>query len=169
MSKDLELCETMSMASTIDGCPTPTHTTATEAGFDNSGPAESVPWPDAVFIIRHRATGKIITLIDGELQLCEGFSARGGSHWHCAEKDRWLGFRNCVSGTYIGHDERRNFIAKVVQHRAHEYFTPRAHPDGGYELLMRHGHELWSMAVGDDGKSLVETKGEGALWDFLKT
>jgi hypothetical protein len=33
---------------------------------------------------------------------------------------------------------------------------------------MRHNNELWSMDIGPDGQ-LVETKGEGALWDFLKT
>ncbi|KAJ3457554.1 hypothetical protein MRS44_014695 [Fusarium solani] len=169
MSKESDdLIDTMSMASTVDGCPTPTHTSATETGIDNPLPVESVPSPDAVFIIRHRDTGKVITLIDGELSLCEGFSARGGFHWHCVEKDRWLGFRNCVSGTYIGHNERKHFIARVSHHRPHEFFTLRPHPQGGYELLMRHNNELWSMDIGPDGQ-LVETKGEGALWDFLKT
>ncbi|KAM0417127.1 hypothetical protein ACHAPT_012834 [Fusarium lateritium] len=170
MSKEIDdLLDSMSMASTVDGCLTPTHTSVTETGIDNPTPIESVPSPNAVFIIRHRDTGKVITLVDGELRLCEGLSARGGFHWHCVEKDRWLGFRNCVSGTYIGHNERKKFIARVPHHKAHEYFTPRPHPQGGYELLMRHNHELWSMAVGEDGNSLVETKGEGALWDFLKT
>ncbi|KAM5356444.1 hypothetical protein ACJ41O_003090 [Fusarium nematophilum] len=173
MGKDIEVSDTMSMASTIDGSGflTPTHTadTATEVGFDGGpSPTEAVPGPDAVFVIRHRETGRVITLVDGDLRLCEGFSARGGFHWHCVEKDRWLGFRNCVSGTYIGHNERKGFIARVTHHRQHEYFCVRAHPRGGYELLMRHGNELWSMAVGGDGAALAETKGEGALWDFLR-
>ncbi|CAI4212020.1 unnamed protein product [Parascedosporium putredinis] len=68
----------------------------------------------------------------------------------------WFGFRNCVSGTYLGHNERKRFIAAVRHHRPHEYFTPLHHPSGGYELLMRHNNEQRSMAVGQDDSSLVE-------------
>ncbi|KAM0207089.1 hypothetical protein ACHAPA_004968 [Fusarium lateritium] len=156
----------MSMASTIDGASTPTHTTITEIPTDCT---ESVPYPGAVFIIRHRDSGKVITIINGELRLYKGFNPRGGFHWECIERDKWLGFRNCISGKYIGHDGRQKFIAKVDRHQTHEYFALRPSPKGGYELLMRHGNELWGMAIGEDGSELVETKGDGALWDFLKT
>ncbi|CCT72294.1 uncharacterized protein FFB20_14474 [Fusarium fujikuroi] len=166
MSKEMDLIDTMSMASTVDGQGTPTHTTTTETCRDYT---ESVPYPGAIFIIRHRDSGKVITIVNGDLRLCEGFNPRGGFHWECIERDRWLGFRNCVSGTIIGHNERKKFIARVDKHQSHEYFTLRPSPQGGYELLMRHGQELWSMAVGDDGSELVEVRGEGALWDFLKT
>ncbi|KAF5251345.1 hypothetical protein FANTH_3537 [Fusarium anthophilum] len=162
----MDLIDTMSMASTVDDQGTPTHTTTTEHCRDYT---ESVPYPGAIFIIRHRDSGKVITIVNGDLRLCEGFNPRGGFHWECIERDRWLGFRNYVSGTIIGHNERKKFIARVDKHQAHEYFTLRPSPQGGYELLMRHGQELWSMAVGDDGSELVEVRGEGALWDFLKT
>ncbi|KAF5631643.1 dynamin family [Fusarium tjaetaba] len=165
MSKEMDLIDTMSMASTVDGQGTPTHTTTTEHCRDYT---ESVPYPGATFIIRHRDSGKVITIVNGDLRLCEGFNPRGGFHWECIERDRWLGFRNCVSGTIIGHNDRKKFIARVDHHQSHEYFTLQPSPQGGYELLMRHGQELWSMAVGDDGSELVEVKGEGALWDFLK-
>jgi hypothetical protein len=166
MSKDIDLIDTMSMASTMDGARTPTHTTITETPTDFT---ESVAYPGAVFIIRHRDSGKVITVVNGELRLCEGFNPRGGFHWECIEKDKWLGFRNCVSGTLIGHNNRKKFIAKVHLHQSYEYFALGPSPKGGYELLMRHGDELWSMAVGEDGSELIETKGDGALWDFLKT
>ncbi|KAJ4263122.1 hypothetical protein NW762_006743 [Fusarium torreyae] len=166
MSKDLELIDTISMASTIEGPSTPTHTTITEAPTDYP---ESVPYPGAVFIIRHHDTGKVITLVNGELRLSEGLSPTGGYHWQCIEKDRWLGFRNCVSGTIIGHNDKKKFIAKAEKHLSFEFFTLRPHPQGGYELLVRHGYELWSMTVGINGNELVETKDEGDLWHFLKT
>lgn len=171
MSKDLEFCDTMSTASMADGdgCNTPTHTTITEGGYDTLV-TEAVPGPDEIFIIRNRENGMAITLVDGQLQLCEGLTAPGGSHWRCVEREGWLGFRNCVSGTYIGHDDRKNFVARVSHHMTHEYFCVRPHPKkGGYELLMRHGNELWRMNVGSDGKSLVETKHDGVTWDFFKT
>ncbi|KAF4960984.1 hypothetical protein FGADI_634 [Fusarium gaditjirri] len=166
MSKEVDFVDTMSTASTVDGPGTPTHSTTTEICTVGT---ESVPYPGAVFIIRHRASGKVITIVNGDLQLCQGFNPRGGFHWACIEQDRWLGFRNCVSGTIIGHNGGKKFIARVDKHQQHEYFTLRPSPQGGYELLTRHGQELWSMAVGDDGSELVEVRGEGALWDFLKT
>lgn len=166
MSKYIDLHDTMSMASTVDGANTPTDTIITGTSSDYT---ESVPYPGAVFVIRHRDSGKVITIINGELRLCEGLNSRGGFHWECIEKDKWLGFRNCVSGTLIGHNNRKKFIAKVDSHQSYEYFALGPSPKGGYELLMRHGYELWSMAIGEDGSELVETKGDGALWDFLKT
>lgn len=130
----------------------------------------AVPGPDDVFIIRNRETCKTITLLDGKLQLCEELTLQGGFHWLCVEKDGWLGFRNCVSGTYMGHDgdNKKRFVARVTHHRDHEYFCVRPNAKrGGYELLMRHGQKLWKMAVADDGKTLIEvTQGEGATWDF---
>ncbi|KAI6776229.1 hypothetical protein HG530_000174 [Fusarium avenaceum] len=156
----------MSTASTMDGASTPTHTTTTGISMDYT---ESVAYPGAVFIIRHHDTGKVITAVNGELRLCEGFNPRGGFHWECIERDKWLGFRNCVSGKFIGHNKKKKFIVGAHTHQAHEYFALGPNPKGGYELLMRHDYELWSMAVGEDGCELVETKGDGALWDFLKT
>jgi hypothetical protein len=129
---------------------------------------ESVHYPEMVFIIRLHDTNKAITLVDDELRLCEGFSARAGFHWQCVEKDIWPGLLNSVSGTMIGHNSRKKFITKAEKHLEFELFTPRPHPQGGYELLARHGQELWSMTVAEDGTELIETKGEGSLWDFLK-
>ncbi|KAH6953164.1 hypothetical protein DER45DRAFT_575174 [Fusarium avenaceum] len=165
MNKYIDLSDTMSTASTVDGASTPTHTTTTETPTDHT---ESVPYPGAVFIIRHRDSGKVITIVNGELRINEGFGPRGGYHWECVERDKWLGFRNCVSGMLIGHDGKGKYIARVDKHQSHEYFALGPSPKGGYELLMRHGHELWSMAVGEDGSELIETKGNGDLWDFLK-
>ncbi|KAI1073000.1 hypothetical protein LB507_009149 [Fusarium sp. FIESC RH6] len=166
MAKEFELIDNvLSIASTMDGAATPTHLTLTETLSDH---IESVPYPGADFIIRLRDTNKYITLVGGNLELTEGLNPKGGYHWECIEKDRWLGFRNCVSGTIIGHNDRKKFHAQASKHQSYEFFTLRPSPQGGYELLTKHNYELWSMAVGEDGKTLVETKEQGALWDFLK-
>lgn len=153
--------------STVDGPPTPTDTIA-EPELPPRPTQTSVPAPNVTFTIRHRDTGKVIALVDGDLRLADPADLRGGYHWHCVRTAGWFGFRNCVSGTYLGHNERKRFIAAVRHHRPHEYFTPLHHPSGGYELLMRHNNEQRSMAVGQDDSSLVEVSGEGALFDFLE-
>jgi hypothetical protein len=163
---DSILIDSMSTSSTMDGTTTPTHTVMTEILTDYT---ESVPYPGAQFIIRQRDTDKVITLVGGALKLADGLNPKGGYHWECIEKDRWLGFRNCVSGTIIGHNNGKKFVARAEKHQSYEYISLRPSPQGGYELLTKHGHdELWSMNVADDGEQLVETKGQGALWDFLK-
>ncbi|RGP74452.1 hypothetical protein FLONG3_6011 [Fusarium longipes] len=149
----------------MDGTATPTHTVTSEKLIDYT---ESVPYPGADFIIRLHDSNKVITLVGGTLQLVEGLEPKGGFHWECIEKDRWLGFRNCVSGTIIGHNDRKKFVARANKHQSYEWLAVRPSPQGGYELLTKHNDELWSMTPGEDGIELVETKGQGALWDFLK-
>jgi hypothetical protein len=162
---DSILIDSMSTSSTMDGTATPTHTSMTETLTDCT---ESVPYPGAHFIIRQHDSNKVITLVGGELQLVEGINPKGGYHWECIEKDRWLGFRNCVSGTIIGHNNSKKFVARADKHQSYEFFTLRPSPQGGYELLTKHNYELWSMNIGDNGNELVETKEPGVLWDFLK-
>ncbi|PKS05116.1 hypothetical protein jhhlp_008483 [Lomentospora prolificans] len=169
MSDRNDLIDVASIASsTVGGCLTPTYTIP-DGDFNPMSPTLSIPAPDATFIIRQHETGKVIALEDGELRLADPNNLRGGYHWRCVRTSGWFGFRNCVSGTYIGHNERRKFIASARHHKPHEYFTPVHHRCGGYELLIRHGNDMRSMAVADDGASLIEVNGDGALWDFLET
>jgi hypothetical protein len=171
-----ELFDTFSASSATasDGPYTPSYSSEATmtGGGSNSIISQmldpAVPGPNETFLIRHRESFRTITLIDGQLRLCDDLTLQGGFHWRCEEKDGWLGFRNCVSGTYMGYDDKKKFIARVTHHRDHEYFCVRPHARrGGYELLTRHGQKLWRMGVADDGKTLVEiTQGEGATWDF---
>lgn len=164
----MDTFETMSTASTTEGRLTPTHTAVPEA-YDPRKLVESIPAADCTFIIRHRETGRIIALVDGDLRLCDGNGIRDGFYWHCVRKDGWLGFRNSVSGTYIGrYNESKRYTASAKKHLSHEFFNLLPNRKGGYEFLTRHGDEQWSMAVAEDGATLVEVKGEGALWDFLE-
>ncbi|KAI1385863.1 uncharacterized protein F4822DRAFT_356346 [Hypoxylon trugodes] len=131
---------------------------------------ETVPWPGQTYIIREPSTRMQITLIDGELRLEDHKGDQGGYHWKCIETNGWLGFYNPSDMLHIGHDNRGNFIARAQQHDSWEYFGTRAHPDGGYLLLMRHGNTLWKMTIGEDGRKLVETneKEKGTAWEFVK-
>ncbi|KAI9929605.1 hypothetical protein MW887_001079 [Aspergillus wentii] len=99
-----------------------------------------------------------------------------GGHWICTEnKGMWLGFRNAVSGTYIGHnnDKRRNwrFIAKARHQDSWECFCAREHPSGGHVLLVKHWDEFLPMKIGGvDNKELVVDSEEkdGTVWEFIR-
>ncbi|KAI1076903.1 hypothetical protein F5B20DRAFT_554196 [Whalleya microplaca] len=166
--------EKSSTYSTLANDLTPTHSMTSRDSlnspqFATSPPhAETVPWPGQKFAIRSQTSGRVITLVEGELRMEDNLGEQGGWHWVCVEKNGWLGFRSPVSGTYMGHNGRGGFVAAVKHHKSYEYFCTRRHPDGGYLLLMKHGDDLWKMDVGEEGHDLIETKGDGTVWDFVK-
>ncbi|KAI1466271.1 uncharacterized protein F4812DRAFT_461241 [Daldinia caldariorum] len=132
-----------------------------------AGAADTPPFPGSTYAIRECNTGRYITLVEGELRALQNVGDQGGWHWVCIETNGWLGFRNPVSSTHIGHDTKHNYWAQYKHHLSHESFCARKHPDGGYVLLSRQDEELWKMSVGEDF-GLVETKKDGARWEFIK-
>lgn len=168
---------------------TPMHTSVPESYIDPelppyAAPAAVAPCKGATFIIRDPQSSLVITLQDGKLGLASGgkdnaFVNRDdgrGNHWRCVEnKERWLGFKNAVSGEYIGHDNNKKnnwlFIAKVEDHREWEFFCVRQHPCGGHELLVKHWNGFRAMQVGGDDNRELVVAGEGhggTAWEFLK-
>ncbi|KAL7909533.1 hypothetical protein GGI35DRAFT_479798 [Trichoderma velutinum] len=124
------------------------------------------------FMIRERQEPhRIIALLFGDLILHDGQSPATGWLWKCVKKSGWYGFRNVVSGSYLGHNGQSKIQAVMPHHKSHEYFMAERHEDGGYVLLTRHGEELWQVVISKDGKSLVEKKAEegtGTAWDFVE-
>jgi hypothetical protein len=135
--------------------------------------SSSVPWPGATFILRSAATGHVVTLLDGRVVLAPPGSGRGSIHWDCVEAKGWLGFRNNVSGRFLGHDAGGRLTCSADRHQGWENFCARLRPDGGYVLLMTHYERLWqvgSRAVG--GVDVLEKmdlkRPEGLVWEFVK-
>lgn len=178
----------VSSDSSSDSVMTPTHTCFSDRSAAlglspflalKTGP----PHKGATFVIRDLQTGCVITLVDGNLCLLpEGnenlFVNLGdgrGCHWRCVEnKDRWLGFKNTVSGEFIGHDNNQKnwrFMAKVKAHNQWEFFCARHHRAGGYEMLVKHWDGFRAMKAGgtEDRELMVAGEGhEGTSWEFLE-
>lgn len=166
---------------------TPTHTCLLESQADLEpppypSPAAVAPHKEATFIIRDIQSGLVITLKDGNLGLAPVNKESAfvhcddglGSHWRCVEnKDRWLGFKNAVSGEFLGHDNQKDwrFVAKAEAHKQWEFFCVRQCSDGGHELLVKHWGGFRAMQTGGyTGRDLVVT-GEGhsgTAWEFIK-
>jgi len=158
-------------------CHTPTHTTMSDGVKDEDDtsvtatpqPVEHHPKPNKSFMIRTRnKPHHILTIEDGKLHVVSKPSLGGGWLWHCIKKSNWYGFVNAVSGTYLGHNNHGKIQAFQPHHLDWEFFMTDRHEDGGYVLLTWHGNELLQVAIGDDGKSLVEEKVGGTVWDFIE-
>ncbi|KAH6609082.1 hypothetical protein Trco_002428 [Trichoderma cornu-damae] len=130
----------------------------------------AVPWPGSVYIILEKASGQAVTLRDSSLCL-RAFKDAGDeySHWLCVQANGYFGFFNPKSGKYIGHDGEYGMRATAEKFLDWEYFTPRRHPDGGYQLLTPFWqHTLREVAIADDGEKLIRREHGITLWEFVK-
>lgn len=133
-----------------------------------SKPVENQPLADKSLMIRTtQEPHRILTLCSGELKFLSKPIPGGGAFWRCVKKDGWYGFRNTVSGAYLGHDTQGKIRATQLHHKSDEYFIMDRHEKGGYILLMRKDAELLQVSISEDGKSLVQQKETGTAWDFI--
>ena len=132
----------------------------------------SVPWPGSTFIIRSILSGEVITVYDGKVTLAPP-GGRGSIHWVCVETEGWIGFRNLVTGRYLGHDPKGRLCCSASKHRGWENFCVRSTPDGGYVLLMTHFEKLWPVGIKLEQGAAVLAKIENGSprsidWEFIK-
>ena len=131
-----------------------------------------VPWPGSTFIIRSVSCGHVLTLLDGQTMLTES-NGRGSIYWTCVETKGWLGFRNTVSGKFLGHDAKGKLCCSAERHQSWEYFCVRMRPEGGCVLLMTHYERLWHVGIKvEQGVEKLAKIGDGAsdgtVWEFVK-
>jgi hypothetical protein len=107
----------------------------------NTGYIPSVPCPGKIYKIHLRDTEKVIMVTEGRVVVQSTDQAKlgGGWHWVCVEKDNWLGFRNHVTGAYLGCIGFSGVHAQARQQTLTEFFCVRHHPRGGYLLLINSG------------------------------
>lgn len=132
----------------------------------------SIPWPTQTFLIRCASSGNLLTLRDGEVILASP-NGRGSIHWACVETKGWLGFRNTVSGRYLGHDKHGKLCCVSNRQLWWENFCARITPSGGYVLLLTHFERLWHVGVKSErGVDRLAKIGDGVvdamLWEFVK-
>ena len=165
-------------SSTICTDITPPETVVTDPLNDHEmfGRAELssllVPWPGSIFIIRCVTSGRVITLLDGQIAL-NAPGGRGSIYWTCVETKGWLGFQNVVSGMFLGHDTKGNLHCSAKRHLSWEYFNVRMRPEGGCVLLMTHFDKLWHVGVKTEANveklaKIAEGGSDGMTWEFVK-
>ncbi|KAM0262136.1 hypothetical protein ACHAQJ_001878 [Trichoderma viride] len=132
------------------------------------GNFHQVPWPGRVYMIQEKASKRAITFRNGSLFL-QGTGEDGDEcqHWLCVEAEGYFGFFNSRSGKYLGHNGGWDIKASAVYLQGWEYFTPRRHPKGGYQLLMPYHQTLREVAVYDEGQRLVGRQHGTTLWEFV--
>ncbi|KAI1308090.1 hypothetical protein F5Y03DRAFT_351162 [Xylaria venustula] len=168
-------------------CNTPTNSTAADGSmkepdespklhcFTINGGINDVPEPNGVYMIRDLISQKAITLVDGHVTLLRDAGTQGGWHWKFEERsDLYVGFRNTVSGKYLGRDNKGGFCALYGKLDGWESFQLRHRQSGGYNLLGKDRSVMRAMAIIDDESiptpKLVECMDmeKAARWEFVK-
>jgi hypothetical protein len=131
--------------------------------------SSSVPWPGSSFFIRSASSGHVLTLCDGQVMMLPP-GGRGSIHWECVETKGWLGFRNVVSGRFLGHDNAGKLRCTADRPQEWEKFCVRMTPEGGYVLLMTHWERLWQVGftVERGVEKLAKIGEAGIVWEFIK-
>lgn len=132
-----------------------------------------MPQAGKIFIIRDHKTGRVLTLLDGDVSLQSPGTPGSAYHWMCEEINGWLGFKNMASGTYLGRNFYDNIYARATQHRYWENFCVRMHPNGGYVLVMTHYAKLWPLQQKNEGnmQKLFKVDApikDGNVWVFVE-
>lgn len=165
--------------STVYTNPTPPESIVPDVSpFQSPRPSAveaSVPWPGSTYIVYSATTGEAIALRNGKVVLTAP-SSLDSFHWECVERGGWLGFRNPVSGKYLGFDEQGRLCCRADKHNLWEKFCVRARPDGGFILLMTWGCGAEKLLPignrkGDTKEMVARVEGEasdGMVWRFGK-
>lgn len=110
-----------------------------------------------------------ITLCDGEVKLLPNPTSTDGSFWYCVRTGGWYGFRNTVSGTFLGRHTAGSIYAAQRFHSANEYFTVERDVNGGYimHVFSSQDTRLIPVSISEDTHSLIHGKEEGVAWEFI--
>lgn len=133
---------------------------------------ENRPIENVLLLIRTRKVPHFyLTLCNGEVELLSKPGPSGGSFWYCVRNGGWYGFRNTVSGTYLGLNSSMSICARQRQQSPNEYFTAERGVNGGYILHVfkpSSGH-LLPVSASEENKCLGPRNEEGTAWDLIES
>ncbi|KAI9155555.1 hypothetical protein HJFPF1_08139 [Paramyrothecium foliicola] len=89
----------------------------------------------AKYLMQNRESGKLLVLVYGDVELHTVSDGTTGTLWRFIERDGWLEIRNTASGGWLCIEDLRS-ICIEDETLDHNQFIARAHPAGGYELLV---------------------------------
>jgi hypothetical protein len=168
------------MSSPSPTYPTPAPSVSLDASHDfcNMSPFDSVPTPNAWYIIRTRNASKkrFLSVLSGKVCLEESPHPWGGLWWRCTNLDGWIGFCEFTTGRYLGHDGKGNIVVKALTQGEKERIVVSHQPKGGYHLsIFKESTDGLQVPrnvlrpLREDSQAnlmLLEKKGQAAVWEF---
>ncbi|KAL6879478.1 hypothetical protein HDV57DRAFT_499015 [Trichoderma longibrachiatum] len=145
-------------------------------------PSDAVPWPGNTYNIIEESTGRLLTVsvnlnisaIDyiKAATLCLRATDYGPSptdSWLCVEAEGYFGFFHPFSNMYLSVQEPGKSLSPSFG--PEQYYIPRRHPNGGYQLLSPAGsNTLKQLAVISRSyeNQFLRRQHAGAIWRFSR-
>jgi len=130
----------------------------------------SFPEPDSTFIIKSTSSGLAIAVSEGKVVQ----APPGGKecHWVCIQTDGWLGFRNPVSGKFLGRNDDWHMACVATAHERHEWFHVRSRQEG-HVLMQIHKEMLRPVGFTGAGETktlaMMENWASKEIhWEFIR-
>lgn len=130
-----------------------------------------VPRPGHTFLIRSVSSGEVITLVNGQIVLAHPDGRE--SHWVCEDVGGWFGFRNVVSGRFLGRNWDWDLCCSAPWGKEWEIFRAHQLPEGGTVLLMTHWWTERPVGIkrenGAERLAMIENwQADAAVWEFVE-
>ncbi|KAL7788418.1 hypothetical protein V8C43DRAFT_307199 [Trichoderma afarasin] len=136
------------------------------------GSLDTVPWPDKTYMIREKESGLVIGISDGRLYMHEFSKGLDPEpyHWFCVESNGYFGFFNRRNNKYLS-SRKGSALCTVSDFGTTEYFFPRRHPNGGYQLLVAviavNSIRANQVAILSQD-NIIMRQHAGTIWEFVQ-
>ncbi|PTB69987.1 hypothetical protein BBK36DRAFT_1083594, partial [Trichoderma citrinoviride] len=127
-----------------------------------------VPWPGDTYKIIEESTGASLAVHYASLRLLDfGNAWEPNLSWLCVETNGYFGFFHPRSNLYLSAHGTGINLSKTFG--PDQYFIPRKHPKGGYQLLSPEGpNTLKQLAVLLPNQTqIVRRQHAGTIWRFV--
>lgn len=143
---------------------------------DNLDPSEKIqpglprPHVGGTFMIKSVGSEEVVSLVEGKIVLARPDGR--GCYWACIQGDGWLGFRNVVSGRFLGRGGNWKLCCEALQYKEWEWFQVRERSTGTV-LIMKHKGILRPVAIRVEKRAeylaMVENwEVEEKMWEFVE-
>ncbi|KAL6854086.1 hypothetical protein J3F83DRAFT_494472 [Trichoderma novae-zelandiae] len=156
-------------ASTTASIFTPSSSELTMANLRlRDDPSDAVPWPGNTYRILEAATGRPLSAEekDNITVIYNDKSARPETEWLCVEANGYFGFFNQKENTYLSAYDQMGKLPSTFG--PDQYFIPRRHPGGGYQLLSPTKPNTLSQLAAKPNQLLLKRQHAGTVWRFVK-
>ncbi|KAF2228672.1 hypothetical protein EV356DRAFT_497838 [Viridothelium virens] len=144
------------------------HDADRSGSIQNSSPK---PRTGSTFLIKLASSGEFITLFEGQIVLALPHGRE--SHWMCVGDEEWSGFKNLISGRFLGRDEHWRLVCDQKWHREWEKFRVKERRGGGSVLIMKHWSTLRPIGTKMENDveklAMIENwESDEMIWEFIE-
>ncbi|KAK4203162.1 hypothetical protein QBC40DRAFT_318533 [Triangularia verruculosa] len=148
--------------------------------LDSTAIHSAIPTAGHIYVLWDRNTGKVLTMREGKLEMCQPDKLRrhrDNWYWECKEMAGWLSLRQPASGLYVGYElrpkgYRYDAVLIVGKSNEHDRFCYKLAVDGGYQLWWKRDDDLHVVVLDPTSGTNLHLRPSGpkdvVTWEFVQ-